>query len=323
MNSKRFVFGLVGIVFGLICAIYALAWFWPEECYMTGGEYGAWMQQRDYAKSSHEAQEIILLGDSRMKIDVDPLSLDSSVYSLALSGCNPMDMYYTLRWYLQNNKKPKGVILGFAPTHFTHMENYTGRGLYFHYYSDAEVEEINANVLAYDRVDFRSEALKYKYRAPVIYLSGIVHSLKEKRQEENRKSYASLMATKGAFVLNGRKAEDDPVRPEEMRTRDFVPLKSLDYYFCQTIMLCKEAGIPIVVEQFPMGEFGVKHLKETGYYAEYHNYMENIRMTYDIPVVTDIPVYPNEFFADNSHLNKEGTQRFTQELVEKYRGIFW
>jgi hypothetical protein len=72
-----------------------------------------------------------------------------------------------------------------------------------------------------------------------------------------------------------------------------------------------------------MGEFGVKHLKETGYYAEYHNYMENIRMTYDIPVVTDIPVYPNEFFADNSHLNKEGTQRFTQELAEKYRGVFW
>lgn len=45
MNSKRFVFGLVGIVFALIFAIYALAWFLPEECYMTGGEYGAWMQQ--------------------------------------------------------------------------------------------------------------------------------------------------------------------------------------------------------------------------------------------------------------------------------------
>lgn len=322
MNSKRFVCGLVGIVFFLILVIYALTWFWPEECYMTGGEYGEWMQQRDYAKSSHGKQEIILLGDSRMKIDVDPMALDSSAYSLALSGGNPIDMYYTLKWYLQNNEKPKGVILGFAPTHFMHMENYTGRSLYFHYYSDAEVAEINADVLTYDQVDFRSEALKYKYRAPVIYLSGIVHSLKEKRQEENRKSYDSLSATKGAFVMNGSKADDDPARPEEMRTRSFVPLRSLDYYFCQTILLCKEAGIPVAVEQFPMGAYGVAHLKESGYYEEYRNYMEAIRNTYDIPVVTDIPTYPNEFFADNSHLNKEGTKRFTQQLAVKYRGLF-
>lgn len=318
MNSKRFVWGIVSIIVGIVAGVYALAWFWPECHYMTGGEYGSWMQQRDYVQQKHAQQEVLLLGDSRMKIDVDPMEFRSDVYNLALSGASPIDMYYALCSYLTYNEKPKAVLIGFAPTHFMHMENYTQRGLYFHYYSDDVIKEINENILKYDQIDYHSEALKYKYRSPAIYLTGILHSIKSDRQYDNQQSYARMCSQKGGMFLDGSKSSYDQVCPEEIKEREFKPLKSLDYYLRETITLCKSRHIPVYIEQLPMGEYGHDKLLATGYLRQLHEYMTELQEEYEIPVVIDIPVYSNEYFADDSHLNKLGNQKFTEYLQEKY-----
>ena len=141
MNSKRFTISIVGIMFSLIGIIYAALWILPEERYMQG-EYSAWMQQKEYSVQYHGQKEIILLGDSRMKIDLKALELGDNVYNLSLSGANPIDMYYTLKKYLDAGNTPQKVFIGFAPTHFLLYENYLKRGLFFHYYSK---EVINMN----------------------------------------------------------------------------------------------------------------------------------------------------------------------------------
>ena len=94
MNSKRFVISIVLIIFSLIGIIYAALWILPEEKYMQG-EYSAWKQQKEYSLQKH-AREVILLGDSRMKIDVNAVELDNT-YNMALAGSSPIEAYYTLK----------------------------------------------------------------------------------------------------------------------------------------------------------------------------------------------------------------------------------
>ena len=314
MNSKRFVLGISGVVVGIVLLIYSLTWILPDMYYMTAGEYGSWLQPKDFTQSKHENVDVLLLGDSRMKIGVDPAILSESAYNMALSGCNPIDMYYSLQRYLKNNDAPKLVIIGYAPTHLTHMENYTERSLYFHYLSEDEVQEANENIRKYDGKDMTGEYIKYKYRSPAIYLTGVLHNLRKNAKVANEVEYAQLAEQRGAMFLEAVKAPTDQVRPEETKAMDFSPLASLDFYLRETIQLCQTNGIPVMIIQFPMGEYGIEKLKESGYLVTYKTYMEDIRDQYGIPVQTDIPMYTNDMFADNSHLNRNGNRVFSNEI---------
>ena len=132
MNNKRFALGIVGTVCFLTFSIWLAAWLLPEKHYMNS-EYGEWMQQKDYLKKLHEDNPMLLLGDSRIKIDVNPRELGVNAHSLALTGSTPIEAYYSLVQYLERNDNPPAVVIGFAPTHLMHMENYDKRDLYYHF----------------------------------------------------------------------------------------------------------------------------------------------------------------------------------------------
>lgn len=318
MNSKRFSLGIVGIIGGLIVAIWFAAWILPEAYYMSS-EYGVWMQQKDYTQSHHAGRPVLLLGDSRMKIDVNPQELGMDAYSLALAGSTPIEAYYSLQRYLENNDRPSAVMIGFAPTHLMHMENYTKRCMYFHYYDLATTDEINANILRLGGKDYRAEALQHEYRLPIIYLKGILHSIGKGNVQINKKSYQEAASLSGGMILNGKIAADKEVLPEETKDAGFAVMPILDYYLRETIELCQQNNIPVRIIQLPMSEYGLSRLQQAGYYGEYQQYMMELQDQYGIPVEMDIPIYEHDEFADSSHLNAEGTKRFTKALQNKLK----
>lgn len=315
MNSKRFVISIVLIIFSLIGIIYAALWILPEEKYMQG-EYGAWKQQKEYSLQKH-AREVILLGDSRMKIDVNAVELDNT-YNMALAGASPMESYYTLKRYLTAGNIPHAVYIGFAPTHFTSYENYLERGLFFHYYDENEIREININIMKYDGKDYTSEAYKYIWRSPAVYLTALLHSFKEDRELLNFNLYEEMQRCKGTLTMNVKKKPDALVQPEETKEKHFKLKRVLDYYLGQTIIMCKDNHIPVYIVQLPMSDYGVELLKSTGYMQQYENYMQTLADDYGISVEIHIPVYPDELFADNSHLNKQGQQQYTRYMKDLY-----
>ena len=317
MNSKRFVISIVLIIFSLIGIIYAALWILPEEKYMQG-EYSAWKQQKEYSLQKH-AREAILLGDSRMKIDVNALELDNT-YNMALAGSSPIEAYYTLKRYLNAGNIPEKVYIGFAPTHFTSYENYLDRGIFFHYYSDNEISEINFNILKYEGIDYSTEVQKYKWRSPAVYLTTLLHSFKEDRASINKNLCKEMEDCKGTLTLNGQKNNGKPVIPEEAKENNFRVQQVLDYYLRETILMCNNNNIPVHIIQLPMGEHGVELLKSTGYMQQYENYMQTLADDYGISVEIHIPVYPDELFADNSHLNKQGQQQYTRHIKNFYDG---
>jgi len=252
-----------------------------------------------------------LLGDSRMKIDVNPQWLEQDAYSLALAGSTPIEAYYSLERYLAHNDNPSAVIIGFAPTHLMYMENYTNRGMYFHYYDSKTIDEINAEILHFGGKDYSTEALQHEYRLPIIYLSGILHSIGKGNVAINRQTYQETAALDGGMLIKGTIAADKEVVPEETHDPGFKVLPVLDYYLGKTIELCKQKEIPVRIIQLPMSEYGVQRLRQSGYYGQYKSYMQDMGDKYGILVESEIPVYEHDEFADGSHLNEIGTRRFT------------
>ncbi|MBP3819953.1 MAG: DUF1574 family protein [Butyrivibrio sp.] len=320
MNAKRFVWLTAGILSFLAIGIYALILLLPENCYMDD-EYPNWLEQRDHVFTDDTKQEILLLGDSRMKMGAMPTEMGDNVYNLALGGGSPIEMYYTLKNYLQHHPHPKAVILGFGPTHFTQMKSYAGRTLYFHYFDDKTVNDINKTVKDLDGVDFHTEYWAYKYHWPNVYMRPVLKSIFKPREEKNAALYQQAREAKGRLIKNDKSEEQYIVTPES-KDGPFAPLKSLTYYTEQILALCNDNNIPVYMEQLPMGNPGYQRLIDSGYMADYHAYLRQMQEKYAVNIYYDIPLYEPYYFQDEHHLNRKGALRYSNELKERYPFIF-
>lgn len=321
MNGKRFVFGIMGIVVTLLLVLEALIWIWPLKKYMIE-EYVWWQQQKEYTLANHGKQEIILLGDSRMKLGWNPAEFYPDTVNLALSGSSPIEMYYSLMRYVEHNQNPKAVIIGFAPIHYANMEGYTGRSLYFHWLENDELRETVAILLQEEHKDYTSEVRQYQWRMPNVYMRSIVDVIRGKKKHYDYDDIYSVLEKNAGYIpYSGSKAGQDVI-PDETKNIRFIPLNVQTYYMNAILSICKERGVKVFIEQLPMGEYGHKLLTEYGYMTEYEKYMDGFKDGDRVMVNSKISVYPAEYFGDNSHLNAEGAKKFTQEMKDKYSDIF-
>lgn len=319
MNDKKFVHIIVWMVLFVTISITLLIRFMPENRYMDG-EYPYWKQQKDYSLTDGDKQEVLLLGDSRMKMGVLATELSEDAYNLALGGGTPLEMYYSVKRYLQHHQKPKAVIVAFGATHFTEMSCYVTRNMYFHYFDENESEEANARILELDGKDYRSENVAYQYKMPTIYLRAVVKSILRPRTEYNSDLYLRVANSKGRMFGHDNKTLSEVV-PQECRSEHFMPLNSLTYYMEKLVKLCLDNDIPIYIEQLPMGNPGYQMLVDSGYMSEYQKFIRMFRDKYGIIVNDEIPLYEENLFQDGSHLNLAGAQKLTAEWRKKYYSL--
>lgn len=315
MSGKKFSLTVVGVVAAVILLLEIPILFF-EPFYMDG-EYPYWKQQKDAVLRNGTQQEVLLLGDSRMKIGARADLLGNDVYNLALGGGTPMEMYYTLKDYLDHHPTPRMVIVAFGPTHYAEAECYMTRNAYFHYFSNNRLRETNEKILEQDGKDYRSESVPYMYRLPNIYVKRIVKALRAPRTKVNRDLYEKAEKSRGRMFGSDRQDLKN-VEPGETKNAHFVPLASQTYYMKQLIELCLAHDIPIHITQSPMGNYGLQKLEASGYLAEYKVYMQRFADEYHIDVNPVIPGYDDEYFGDPSHLNEQGQIRFTEELRKTY-----
>lgn len=317
MNSRRFSLGIICIVFLTALIVAGLAWILPEQCYMDG-EYPYWTQQKDYVLQDADQQEILLLGDSRMKEDVFALEFHDDAYNLAVGGASPAEMYYSLKDYIEHHPMPKMVIVAFGPMHYDDEDTkiFTERNAYFHYFSYDRLIEVNNVYKELDGKDYSEKIVQYVYRMPSIYMKPILRSLVWPRTQENEDKYNEAVVTKGHMPNSTNQVTH--VRPPEIEKNSFIPLESHTFYMNKIIEMCLDNDIEIHIEQLPMGEHGLPELEASGYMDEYRQYMKHFADQYGIDVNDDIPGYEDRYFGDVSHLNEEGAHKFTSELRGKY-----
>lgn len=319
MNEKKYVKIIVGCIFIIVLVIYGLINCLPESRYMDG-EYPYWLEQKNHIMEDGQEQEILLLGDSRMKMDLLAYELSDDTYNIALGGGTPIEMYYAMKNYLAHHPAPKAVFVAFGPIHYQDPECYLTRNVYFHYLDNDTIDKVNRVIKEKGGKDFSADSLPYKYRLPSAYLKPVVKSLIKPRTQENFAVYQKAREHRGQMF--GRDKSMETVYTPETIFNSFVCAGYLDYYMESLIELSIENKIPLYIEQTPMGNPGYQKLVDRGYMEAYEQYMETLEAKYHISVNKKIPVYPASDFQDNSHLNEEGAKKFTKMFKEKYKDVF-
>lgn len=291
-------------------------------CYMDN-EYPARLYTHEVIASGKD-HDLLILGDSRAMADLMPNEMQEDAVNLATGGATAIENYFYLSDYLKEHEAPKTCILLFAPFHYSYMDNFWQRTVYF---NDLSVKELSEVMDAGRRVRSETtekdgasmELLSDRLRLPHVYLPALINARFTGRLQENRTLLASYEESAG-YAAFGTADGSDNLNYEANydklpETNDALLIR---LYLKKTIELCNENGIDVLLLQAPMNRASFEKLQE-GFVKDYALLMQSVSDLYPaVTVEKEIPCYENALFGDSSHLNEKGAKRFTEEIVEKY-----
>ncbi|MBR5767025.1 MAG: hypothetical protein IKX95_09605, partial [Lachnospiraceae bacterium] len=268
-------------------------------CYMDE-EYPSWhytkMVEEGRIKPVSSGRAALILGDSRAMADIVPEMMGESYVNLGVGGATPVEMYFALERYIKNNGAPESVIIMFAPFHYSYMDNYKTRTMYFKHLGFAEAMRVYSQGRSYDAAVFddfdRSDILSMYAGLPDSYLPALINAKVTGRLNINRSLYSEQVLNRG-HALYGTDDGNGDVNYEatyEHMNRDGEHLL-ITYYFEKLLKLCSENAIRTIVLQPPMNEASCSALHES-YVKEYFSYVNQIANDNpDIVFEDEIPCY--------------------------------
>ena len=272
-------------------------------------EYPMWLEvkQRTLDKTNND-MDIIMLGDSRAKAGFKPNILNKykiNSINLSVGGATPIEGYYTLKRYLENNKAPKNLVLSYTPTHLSSSDGcYFARTVPFDFFTDSEYEEVENLAIkfnAYYILNQNKSYLDYKY--PTIYGKHFIEGLKHFRWLANNQFLEDSKNNKGYHYF-GTKDEAIGLNSEAKKDK-FISSKLYDYYFKKILDLAIQHKIRVYFYVMPFNESSYKIVKKE-YVMEYENYLKNLASYKNMKmnVCNNIWYLSNDNFGDPSHLYK-------------------
>lgn len=322
MSDKTFVTRFIAIAFLNMALLTLIIWLIPEKDYFDG-EYPFWKQQRDYTHTPNDEPQILFLGDSAFKAAVIPELIGDSAYNLSLGGAGPIEMYYSLKNYLENHPKPQRVFISFAPMHFTYLERYRDRTLYFHFLSPQEQIESQLNILNFDDMPLSDKLLmsmdnwQYLLKFPTKYF----HTIKDselKRGHFNEEHYQQAANERGHMFFGRDPEWFNHYQIHKQLKIDFKPLQIEDYYLRKLLQLCIAGDIPVNMLQTPINKITYAEASKYDYFPPYQEYLQSLAKELNISIESDLVFYDVTLFGDELHLNEKGAEIYSNNLKRKY-----
>ena len=295
-------------------------------------EYPSWKYTKDIENGREKLSEqgtldaiTLILGDSRAMADFIPEEMDKGVYNLAVGGATGVEMYYTLKHYIENESVPENVIIMFAPFHYTYMDNFWTRTVYFHHLAPGEAIRVycegkclGSNAVC-ERKKGLSSIISMYLCFPDSYMPAVINSGFIGRYRANSEAYDELALSRG-HGLFGTDDGSSELNYEANYTgldteRDYAILK---LYIERLLTLCRVHEIRTILIQPPMNEASFKMLNDD-YISQYSELIESLKDIYpEAEISSMIPCYDNGLFGDSSHLNEKGAIIFTKEFMNEY-----
>ncbi len=325
MTERRYFFSIVFGILGMMLLLTVGIWMLPPDSYMDN-EFASWQQQKDYVHQPGTKREILFLGDSAFKAAVLPDEIAPNAYNLSLGGATPLEMYYSLRDYLEVHPDPQAVFLSFSPVHYMDMESYHTRNFYFHFLGGRDAIASQLEIFQKDDIPWRKRPgllvwdMAYLARVPMMYYRTI-QSSKLQRGQGNQEEYDRVARACGHKYFGLSTDWVSHYQTYEVIKRPFVPLESLHDYLIAMIHMCQERGIPVFIVQEPIHTLDSEVVEANGYLTAYKAYMDRVAEETGIPVERDVPVYDVAFFGDFQHMNEQGAKRYSRNLKERYEEI--
>ncbi|SFU46553.1 hypothetical protein SAMN05216480_104132 [Pustulibacterium marinum] len=313
---------IFAIIWGAI--IYVVCLLLPYHYF--NGEYPMWKHKMEIIAQKNSFNNLII-GDSRAIAGIDPHILGDSYYNLALGGGTPMEGFYQLKKSLQEGKKIDTLLISYAPIHFEQSEMFWDRQVKYNFYNLNEVEEIFTKLNTKNEIFWEYDGSRYykessesdylwkafftHYKSPMTLRAELSKSLLL-RGYSNYKIYDEIKARKGSYDF-GKKEFSHELNVEAKRT-SFSPKNIILSSLKETFKLAKENHITVIYVSLPMNKSSYLALKDkyrTGVLAMYGT----LQTEYPEVIFKDngLLYYEDKFFGDNSHLNKNGRERFSLE----------
>ena len=323
---KKLLLKLITVLSLPVILSYLYVLIFPD--YYMNTDQTAWMWQKDHVTGNSDHNDIIIMGDSCAQSGILPYDKDGlNVYNLSIFSCTSVEMYISLRNYLENHDAPQAVVMMFSvKNYFPHDWLYEDRIYEYtfstEYYSVSEAYELYKKGRELDDPIWGSynilfNILNYYYlKNPVIFLPALNNGNFFGRYDANKWQYEYLEQNKG-WMSWGNEAESY-ANDYIAGLKHFNVMPMQDYYLRQMIELCRENDIKIVIEQPPAKESSIGNIPEN-VINEFEGYFTQLQQDYPYAFInTSLTYYSNDNFTDADHLNLRGAEKLTAEIFDKY-----
>lgn len=262
--------------------------------------------------------DMLINGSSRAWVQFSPYILDSGLginsYNLGMDATPPDLQYERLKVYLRHNKKPKYILqeVGYVTTFFAsrHLPNYQQ---FLPYLNDSAIWRLYKSIYPNVSVVERYFPLyKYNNQLPIIK-EGLLSYVGKGRLSGKYKGYMgqelSWDSTFSEMIKSNPLGFECKIEPQA--------LSIMENY----LTFCKENDIQIILVYPP-------------FYYEANRYIVNHQLIldklhylakkYDVPYLDYRNSYldsSRSYYYNSQHLNKKGSELFTQMLVEDLKKI--
>lgn len=266
--------------------------------------------------------EILIIGDSRAVAGFNPKIIDSNkVYNLNLGGATPITGYFTLKKLLNSGKTPKLLIVSYAPFHLIEDDSYP-RIIKEDFLNFNEISELYDEINSENDVFWRKDEFNYhkynlvnRYKAYLlkikfpIFFSAEIKNSKFLRKSENLKMAYDIKNQMGFFTY-GKKDFSD-LNNQEVELNTFNINKTISKYLTKLFRLANDNNIKLIYINTPFNEASKLNLNNSflnNYEKKFNLYKKEFP---EVIFYSQIYSYENKYFGDPSHLNKNGSKKFS------------
>jgi len=287
-------------------ADYVISYYLSESRSYAGGEIGVW---KDVYSGNINA-DLFIYGSSRAWVQISPKiiqdSLNISSYNFGMDGHNFWLQYLRHKEILKFNKKPKYIIMSldvFTLQKRKDLFNYQ-QFLPFMLWNH-DIKKYTSSYVGFSLYDYYLPLIRYMHKPGVLY-AAFKSFIGYKPDFERIKGYKGMERVwnndldKAKSKLAFYKIKFDPAT---------VVL------FEQFINECNSNGIKLILVYSPEYIEGQNYVTNRGEVISKYKYFANKYNLIFIDYSQDKISMQKQFFYNSEHLNKKGSEIFTNELV--------
>lgn len=264
-------------------------------------EYSMWLYVKHVIHSvSQHPQDLIVIGDSRAKAGYIPKLTDRKTINLSLAGQTPIEGYYVLSNYLQNNPAPARLVVSYAPFHLSVADGFWEMTVKYNFLSFAEYNEVwETSFRLEDKVLGEKDKIWQYLFLPSTYWDSMRRAIKEPRWHTNQETYTQVLGSSGHYYYGKEPGATD--LNQEIQKGTFSKSRMLEFYVMKLISLAQSRNIEVFWYTMPFSEISCKSLPDS-FKKEFEEYIANLKSKMGIKVINMISCLPDHLFGDSNHV---------------------
>ncbi|MFH0735657.1 MAG: hypothetical protein V1773_13310 [bacterium] len=306
----------------------------PRELYQIM-DYKYWVNTtkriNDFSKNNFDSKVInnIVLGDSRSQYGFN--AKKNNAVNFSIGATTPVEGYYYLKNIL-NITKLDTVYISYGPFHIFHQDYFFYKTTYYNFVEDDFISSIinkakevgdenyrvnllnNRTINVFDYIYHKTGSLKqskyamdfYEYfrYGPLNMIRNLVSA--GISNADNKLGYER---SPGANRVLGENTKNIFTKEWEFEKKGLEDSEINIIYLELMIDLCKKNNIEYYFIVLPIPQNSIK--PDNKYFEKYFDILNS---RFGKRVICDTMFYPNKYFQDESHLNDEGVEYFSNKV---------